>query len=66
MTHNETIGGIPLEFIYTHQEHGGKKFPKILSILFNDYDLTEIIDHTVVEQIKSHIFKELNGDISNK
>ena len=66
MTHDETIGGVPLKFEYNYHTHGGKKFPKILSIEFKDYDLTEIIDHSLVEVVKSRIFKELNKDIYNK
>jgi hypothetical protein len=60
MIYKETIGGIPLEFDYTYQTHGGKKFPKILSIEFRGYNLTEIVDHTLKESVKSSIFKELN------
>lgn len=66
MIHNDTIGGIPLEFEYTYTTHGDKKFPKILSIEFRQYVLTEIIDHSLVEEVKSRIFKELNKDIYNK
>ena len=61
MIHNDTIGGIPLEFEYTYTTHVGKKFPKIMSIGFRGHDLTEIIDRSLVEQVNSSIFKELNG-----
>tara|TARA_R110002126_G_C10136057_1_gene470094 strand:- start:69 stop:296 length:228 start_codon:yes stop_codon:yes gene_type:complete len=75
MTYEYTLNNVPLVFEYDIQEHAAGKFPKIKSILLNtkldDYkentwDLREIIDHTLVEQIKSRIFKELNKDISNK
>ena len=62
MTHEETIGGIPLEFEYTYTTHMGRKFPKILSIEFRGYNLTEIVDHIVIEETKSRIFKKLNED----
>ncbi len=60
MIYNETIEGIPLEFNYIYQTHAGKKFPQITFIGFKGHDLTEIIDHTLKEVIKSRIFKELN------
>jgi hypothetical protein len=60
MIYKDTIGGIPLEFNYTYQTHAGKKFPKILSIEFRGHNLTEIVDHTLKEVVKSRIFKELN------
>jgi hypothetical protein len=66
MIYNQTIGGIPLDFEYTYETHGGKKFPKILSIEFKGHVLTEIIDHSLVEEVKSRIFKALNRDIYNK
>ena len=66
MIHNQTIGGIPLDFEYTYETHGGKKFPKILSIEFKGHVLTEIIDHSLVEEVKSRIFKVLNKDIYDK
>jgi len=58
--HKETIEGIPLEFNYTYQTHAGKKFPQIIYIRFRGHNLTEIIDHTLKEVVKSRIFKELN------
>lgn len=61
MIYEETIEGIPLEFSYTYQTHAGKKFPQITSIGFRGHDLTEIIDHSLKEVVKSRIFKKLNG-----
>lgn len=66
MLHNQTIGGVPLDFEYTYETHGGKKFPKIESVNFKGYILTEIIDHSLVEEVKSCIFKVLNKDIYDK
>jgi hypothetical protein len=61
MIYKHTIGDLPLVVEYEYQIHADKKFPKIiLVILENKWDLTEIIDHTLKEDIKSRIFKELN------
>jgi|TARA_R110000803_G_scaffold43094_5_gene92254 hypothetical protein len=67
MTHQDTLNGVPLVIEYDYQKHGDKLFPKIQTIVIDDkWDLTEIIDHSLVEQIKSRIFKILNKDIYNK
>jgi hypothetical protein len=66
MIYNQIVGGIPLDFEYTYQTHGGKKFPIITEINFRGHVLTEIIDHSLVEEVKSRIFKVLNKDIYDK
>ena len=72
MKYEDSINHLPLIIEYDYQEYDGKKFPKIQTIflkLGNDgtksWDLMGIVDLSVIEQIKSRIFKELNKEIYN-
>lgn len=65
MIHHQVIDGVPLDFKYTYETHSGKKIPKIVSIEFKGYVLTEIINHSLVEDVRSCIFMVLNKDIYN-
>jgi hypothetical protein len=75
MTHKDWLGDLPLEIEYDYKEHGGLKIPKIHTILLdsqledfrdNSWDLTEIIDHNLVSELNSRIFKVLNKEIYDK
>lgn len=70
------LKGIPFKIKYEYSSHKGsdnkiRKYPKVISIVFvstsmygtKEWDMTELIDHNIVEQIKNDIFKELNKDI---
>jgi hypothetical protein len=61
-----STGTISFDVEYDYNIHNDRKFTKITKIMLESWDLTEIVDHDLKEQINNRIFIEENKEIYGK
>jgi hypothetical protein len=57
---NYDMLGIMVDVMYSTTTHNNKTFPRVKEVFHKQIKITQIINHHVIENIESEIYKKLN------